>query len=69
MSFLIKCFFNYRSDTDALIKLIRLLANLMTVEKIGTDFITNRMVYYKDILKKIKIVFTTRDIDIHSVNI
>lgn len=40
----------------------------MTVEKIGTDFITNRMVYYKDILKKIKIVFTTRDIDIHSVS-
>lgn len=39
----------------------------MTVEKIGTDFITNRIVYYKDILKKMKAIFSTRDIDIHSV--
>jgi len=39
----------------------------MTVEKIGVDFIMNRMVYYKDILKKIKMVFATKDIDAHNV--
>lgn len=43
------------------------MANLMTVEEIGMDFITNRMVYYKDTLKKLKMVFTTKDIDVHSV--
>lgn len=39
----------------------------MTVEKIGVDFITNRMVYYKDILKKMKVVLSTKDIDAHAV--
>ena len=39
----------------------------MTVEKIGIDFIMNRMVYFKDILKKMKIVLSTKDIDAHAV--
>ena len=68
MKFDIFIFF-HRSDNDALIKIIRLLANLMTVEKIGIDFIANRMVYYKDILKKIKVFFSTKDIDVHNVKL
>lgn len=56
-----------RSDNDALIKLVRLLANLMTVEKIGTDFIINRMAYFKDILRKTKAILSFKSLDVHSV--
>ncbi|KAL4489170.1 hypothetical protein ABPG73_005657 [Tetrahymena malaccensis] len=44
------------SDSEALIKLLRLIANLMTVQEIGTHLITKKGVYYHDLIKKCKLI-------------
>ena len=41
------------NGNDAQIKLIRLLANLFTLEKIGIDFITKNLPKYKYLLQKL----------------
>lgn len=47
---------------DAMIKIIRLIANLMTVEEIGLDLIKNKNSFYKDIIKKLKLILQNKDI-------
>ena len=42
------------SDVEALVKIIRLLANLFTVNERGQDIYLNRGVHFKDLMKKLK---------------
>lgn len=42
------------SDVDALVKIIRLLANLFTVNEIGQDIYVNRAAHFKDLVRKLK---------------
>lgn len=42
------------SDVEALVKIIRLLANLFTVNEIGQDIYLNRGIHFKDMMKKLK---------------
>lgn len=44
------------SDQSALIKIVRLIANLLTVEEIGQDIINVKANYYKDMIMKIKLI-------------
>ena len=50
------------SDLEALIKLIRLIANLLTVENIGYDIITNKSNIYKELIKRLVILLTNKEI-------
>jgi hypothetical protein len=46
--------FNYsRKDIDALIRIIRLIANLLTVEQIGLDIMKNYSVEYRQLILKL----------------
>jgi ABC-type transporter Mla maintaining outer membrane lipid asymmetry ATPase subunit MlaF len=42
------------SDIDALVKIIRLIANLFTVNEIGQDIYVNRGIHFKDLIRKLK---------------
>ncbi|KRX07299.1 Armadillo-type fold [Pseudocohnilembus persalinus] len=53
------------NDVEALIKIIRLIANLLTVEDIGQDLIKNKNMYYKDLIKKLKQLIHGKDIQLH----
>lgn len=45
---------NYsRKDIDALIRIIRLIANLLTVEQIGLDIMKNYSVEYRQLILKL----------------
>jgi hypothetical protein len=50
------------NDQDAQIKLIRLLANLFTLDKIGIDFITKHTPKYKAILQKLNNLISEKKI-------
>jgi hypothetical protein len=53
------------NDSDALLKLMRLLANLMTIPQIGSDFVSKKENYFKDLLKKVKGLLDTKNIESH----
>lgn len=42
------------SDVDALVKIIRLLANLFTVNEIGQDIYMNKGLHFKGMIKRLK---------------
>ena len=45
------------NDIEALVKIIRLIANLLTVSEIGNDiYTTNQGVLFRDLVKKLKIL-------------
>lgn len=45
------------NDIEALVKIIRLIANLLTVSEIGNDIYTNNQgVLFRDLVKKLKIL-------------
>ena len=45
------------NDIEALVKIIRLIANLLTVSEIGNDiYTTNQGVLFRDLIKKLKIL-------------
>ena len=59
----VKIKYNYilfRSDSEALMKIIRLIANLLTVEEIGNDIVIKKGIYYKDLVKKLKMLLTKK---------
>ena len=60
-------FINGRTDMDALIKIIRLIANLFTLEQIGVDYITKHRKGYKAILNKLNDLIAKKDAKNHSV--
>ena len=50
------------SDLEALIKLIRLIGNLLTVENIGYDVITNKQNIYRELIKRLVVLLTNKEI-------
>lgn len=44
------------SDVEALVKIIRLIANILTVNEIGMDIYINKGIQFKDLIKKLKIL-------------
>jgi hypothetical protein len=54
-----------RSDTDALVKLIRLIGNLLTVPAIGCDILSNHLTLYRDLVKKLRMLVHNRDVETH----
>jgi hypothetical protein len=52
-----------RNDQDALIKIIRLIANLLTVEEIGYDLFKNKKLIYRDLVKKVRNLIHEKSID------
>ncbi len=52
---------------DALIKIIRLIANLFTLDQIGVDYITKNRKGYKTVLNKINDLIGKKDAKSHSV--
>ena len=50
------------SDMEALIKLIRLIGNLLTVENIGYDVITNKQNIYRELIKRLVVLLTNKEI-------
>lgn len=53
------------NDSDALLKIMRLFANLLTIPQIGQDFATKKELYFKDLLKKLKGLLDTKSIEKH----
>ena len=49
-------------DLEALIKLIRLIGNLLTVENIGYDVITNKQNIYRELIKRLVVLLTNKEI-------
>ena len=49
------------SDLEALIKLIRLIGNLLTVENIGYDVITNKQNIYRELIKRLVVLLTNKE--------
>ena len=45
-----------QSDIEALVKIIRLIANLFTVNEIGMDIYLNKGIQFRDFIKKLKIL-------------
>ena len=56
-------------DIDALIKLIRLIANLFTLEEIGLDFVQKRATNYKELLRKLNDLINKKDVKKHAVSL
>ena len=50
------------SDLEALIKLIRFIGNLLTVENIGYDVITNKQNIYRELIKRLVVLLTNKEI-------
>jgi hypothetical protein len=46
-----------------LIKIIRLIANLVTVDEIGNDLLQTKSVYFKDLLKKLRHIIGNKSIE------
>ena len=44
------------SDVEALVKIIRLIANIFTVNEIGMDIYINKGIQFRDLIKKLKIL-------------
>ena len=55
------------SDIDAIIKIIRLIANLFTVASIGTDIYTNDSKSYRELILKLKSLLEKKNMEQHSV--
>ena len=56
------------SDVEALVKIIRLLANLFTITEIGTDIYVNRGIQFRDMVKKLKILLERKgDVSLNPV--
>ena len=53
-------------DMEALMMMMRMMANLLTIEQIGLDFTQKKEIYYKDILKKTKFILENVKIATHS---
>jgi hypothetical protein len=58
------------SDIDALMKIVRLIANLFTVSEIGQHIYREHSTNYKDLIKTIKLLLEGKSsIEKHSVSI
>lgn len=54
---------------DAIVKLVRLMANLLTYEKIGIDFIAKYPEKYKFMIRNITAIVKNKSVDKDAVSI
>ena len=47
-------------NLDAFLKIMRMLANFMTIPQIGQDFFSKKEIYFKDVLKKVKFILENK---------
>ena len=58
------------NDIEALVKIIRLIANLLTINEIGMDIYVNKGIQFRDLIKKLKILLEKKaSIEANPVNI